>query len=225
MRDADGFAFARAIGLQIVLATLPALIFFVAAAVWSGSPTLQSSMEGIVTTLTPGPTSDVLEQAVDQGEDNARRNALAMVFGGITALTSGAVAMARHLGDAFRLRVAWLDGELRGQGRIDLPLRVDLDDRPRQIVDHRHGKSSQTDYQVLGSQQGWTRVRLTPLTGRTHQLRAHCALLGTPILGDRKYGGAAACPAGQATPAGAQRARQCGVARLQRRCDAEEQRR
>jgi len=95
MRDADGFAFARAIGFQIVLATLPALIFFVAAAVWTASSTLQASMEGIITTLTPGPTSEVLEQAVDQGEDNARRNALAMVLGGVTALTSGAVAMSQ----------------------------------------------------------------------------------------------------------------------------------
>ena len=45
-----------------------------------------------------------------------------------------------------------------------------------------------------------TWLALQPLTGRTHQLRAHCALLGTPIMGDRKYGGAAACPEG--APAG-----------------------
>jgi YihY family inner membrane protein len=95
MRDADGFAHARAIGFQIVLSTLPALIFFVAVSVWSGSQILQSSMEGIVTTLTPGPTSDVLQEAVEQGEDNARRNVLAMVLGGLTALTSGAVAMSQ----------------------------------------------------------------------------------------------------------------------------------
>lgn len=87
--------------------------------------------------------------------------------------------------------LAWLVGELSGQGRIDLPLRVDLDDRPRQIVDHRHGKPSQTEYQVLGQEQGFTRVRLTPRTGRTHQLRVHCAHsrgLGAAIVGDRLYG-------------------------------------
>jgi YihY family inner membrane protein len=126
MRDADGFAFARAIGLQIVLATLPALIFFVAAAVWTGSSTLQSSMEGIVTTLTPGPTSDVLQQAVDQGEDNARRNVLAMVLGGVTALNSGAVAMSQIQQAGSRLYGIEEDRSLTATYRMSLLLSLSV---------------------------------------------------------------------------------------------------
>ena len=89
--------------------------------------------------------------------------------------------------------VAWLDGTLMGQaGVIELPLRVDLDDRPRQIVDHEHGKSAITEWRVIAREPGRTRVALIPRTGRTHQLRVHAAQgLGVPILGDRLYGRAA----------------------------------
>jgi tRNA pseudouridine32 synthase/23S rRNA pseudouridine746 synthase len=88
--------------------------------------------------------------------------------------------------------VAWLDGEPRGErGVVDLPLRVDLDDRPRQIVDNRHGKSAVTEWRVLERAAGRTRVALTPRTGRAHQLRVHAAHprgIGVPIVGDRLYG-------------------------------------
>ena len=90
--------------------------------------------------------------------------------------------------------VAWLDGVLMGQaGTIELPLRVDLDDRPRQIVDHAHGKPAITEWRVLAREPGRTRVALVPRTGRTHQLRVHAAQgLGVPIAGDRLYGRPAA---------------------------------
>ena len=87
--------------------------------------------------------------------------------------------------------IALLDGVVDGCGRISLPLRSDVDDRPRQMVDYEHGKAALTDYEVLGHEDGFTRVALTPHTGRTHQLRVHCAHaegLGTPIVGDRLYG-------------------------------------
>ncbi len=86
--------------------------------------------------------------------------------------------------------IAWLDGELAAEtGTIDLPLRVDLDDRPRQLVDPAHGKPAVTTYRVLARAGGRTRVELSPRTGRTHQLRVHCAVgLGAPITGDRLYG-------------------------------------
>ncbi|RKG84175.1 RluA family pseudouridine synthase [Corallococcus terminator] len=88
--------------------------------------------------------------------------------------------------------VAIIDGLVRGEsGPITLPLRVDLNDRPRQIVDPLHGKPAVTDWKVLHREAGRTRVALYPRTGRTHQLRAHAAHpqgLGAPILGDRLYG-------------------------------------
>ena len=72
-------------------------------------------------------------------------------------------------------------------GRVALPLRPDLDDRPRQVVDEVYGREAVSDYEQVGHR----RVHLYPLTGRTHQLRLHCAHpsgLGNPILGDELYG-------------------------------------
>jgi tRNA pseudouridine32 synthase/23S rRNA pseudouridine746 synthase len=88
--------------------------------------------------------------------------------------------------------VAWLDGILEeNAGWIDLPLRVDLDDRPRQLVCYEHGKSAQTRWKVIERKDGRTKVYLFPVTGRTHQLRVHAAHalgLHTPIVGDDLYG-------------------------------------
>jgi tRNA pseudouridine32 synthase/23S rRNA pseudouridine746 synthase len=88
--------------------------------------------------------------------------------------------------------LAWLEGLLPASGgRIDLPLRVDLEQRPRQLVDPVHGRPAVTDWEALEERGGRTRVRFSPRTGRTHQLRVHAAHaqgLGTPIVGDRLYG-------------------------------------
>ena len=82
-----------------------------------------------------------------------------------------------------------------GSGTISLPLRPDPMNRPRQVVDMEHGKRAVTDYEFLplpreGSGEG-SLVALYPQTGRTHQLRIHCAHpdgLGRPIVGDELYG-------------------------------------
>lgn len=88
--------------------------------------------------------------------------------------------------------VAILDGILEQQeGEVILPLRVDLEDRPRQLVCYEHGKYAKTLYQVIGVEKGKTRVYFWPVTGRTHQLRVHAAHatgLHTPIMGDEFYG-------------------------------------
>ena len=76
---------------------------------------------------------------------------------------------------------------LPAKGRISLPLRPDPMNRPRQIVDLEHGKRAVTDYEFLSDRV----VALWPQTGRTHQLRIHCAHpdgLGCPIVGDELYG-------------------------------------
>ena len=112
----------------------------------------------------------------------------------VVALTSEAH---RQLQQQFLARTIYkryeavVEGEVSGSGTISLPLRPDVDDRPRQLVDHEHGKEAVTDYEVLAHEGGNTRLALTPHTGRTHQLRVHCAHaegLGCPIVGDRLYG-------------------------------------
>jgi len=77
------------------------------------------------------------------------------------------------------------------QGEIRLPLRPDVMDRPRQMVDCQHGKTAVTYYKVIENVGGHALVELQPHTGRTHQLRVHCAHpegLNNPIVGDRLYG-------------------------------------
>jgi tRNA pseudouridine32 synthase/23S rRNA pseudouridine746 synthase len=77
------------------------------------------------------------------------------------------------------------------EGFIDLPLRVDLDNRPFQLVDHEHGKSARTRFEVLDRLDHKTRIAFYPITGRTHQLRVHAAHplgLNCPIQGDDLYG-------------------------------------
>jgi len=77
------------------------------------------------------------------------------------------------------------------QGMIELPLRGDSHNRPRQKVDWQRGKPSVTRFQVMAKEAGSTRIEFMPITGRTHQLRVHAADpqgLGVPILGDRLYG-------------------------------------
>ncbi len=86
-------------------------------------------------------------------------------------------------------------------GLVDRPLSKQAGVRGERIKDVADGQPARTRYRLVaraGKIASW--LALQPLTGRTHQLRVHSALLGTPILGDRKYGGLAACPAG--APAG-----------------------
>lgn len=88
--------------------------------------------------------------------------------------------------------VALLQGIIKQkEGIINLPLRVDLDDRPRQLVCYEHGKPAQTRWEVIAVKNKQTRVYFYPITGRTHQLRVHAAHssgLQTPIVGDDLYG-------------------------------------
>lgn len=119
--------------------------------------------------------------------------------------TSGVMVFAltphaqRHLGLQFEKRqarktyLARLAGRLAPKtGTVDLPLTVDWENRPRQMVCHQTGRAAQTDWRVLRHEGETTRVRLMPRTGRSHQLRVHMVSLGHPILGDPLYATGAA---------------------------------
>ncbi|MFG0275543.1 MAG: RluA family pseudouridine synthase [Phycisphaerales bacterium] len=101
--------------------------------------------------------------------------------------------------------IAVLDGAVEGDaGVVTLRQRVDLDDRPRQILDDAHGKEAVTRWRVLerttDAGRARTRVEFEPVTGRSHQLRIASAApvarggLGAPIAGDSLYGDAASAP-------------------------------
>lgn len=87
--------------------------------------------------------------------------------------------------------VALLEGVVAEErGVIDLPMRLDYDNRPRQMI-AADGKRAITEYEVVGIENGHTRILFRPITGRTHQLRLHAAHadgLGAPIVGDDIYG-------------------------------------
>lgn len=118
--------------------------------------------------------------------------------------TSGLMALAltsdahRNLSIQFQDRtvkkqyIALLNGVVeKNQGEINLPFRLDVENRPYQIYDPVHGKTGITLWEKVEVIDNQTRIRFTPLTGRTHQLRLHASHhkgLGFPIVGDRLYG-------------------------------------
>lgn len=114
--------------------------------------------------------------------------------------TSGIILMALNknahvqLSRQFELRktqksyIARVYGTLqKKEGEVDLPLICDWPNRPKQKVDYEHGKPSKTFYKLIKQDSESALVELTPITGRSHQLRVHMLAIGHPILGDRLY--------------------------------------
>ncbi|MDF0533920.1 bifunctional tRNA pseudouridine(32) synthase/23S rRNA pseudouridine(746) synthase RluA [Shewanella yunxiaonensis] len=89
--------------------------------------------------------------------------------------------------ETHKIYYARIAGRLEHNGTVDLPLICDWPNRPRQKVDYEIGKPSVTHYEVISYGQRSTLVKLTPITGRSHQLRVHMMSLGHPILGDGFY--------------------------------------
>lgn len=115
--------------------------------------------------------------------------------------TSGILMFAKHrnaevaVSKMFQARtvqknyIALVQGKLEGQGSVDVPLITDWENRPRQMVHFELGKAAKTLYQAVQyfETDDITRVLLTPVTGRSHQLRVHMQYIGHPITGDQFY--------------------------------------
>ncbi len=117
--------------------------------------------------------------------------------------TSGIIVVAlskeahRHVSIQFQERqtkkryIALVDGEIQPEPfLVDLPLCLDWENRPVHIVCHENGKASQTFVCRDWYKDGYSRVILEPITGRSHQLRVHMQAMGHPILGDSLYANA-----------------------------------
>ncbi len=127
---------------------------------------------------------------------------LDMATSGLMIFARGA-EMQRALSELFRVRdvekryVAIVSGKLASSsGEVNLPLIADWPNRPLQKVDCQLGKPSLTHYSLLAFDEAsnTSRISLTPVTGRTHQLRLHMSAIGHPILGDALYGDIASAP-------------------------------
>ncbi|MDV2440345.1 RluA family pseudouridine synthase [Acinetobacter gerneri] len=115
--------------------------------------------------------------------------------------TSGILMFAKHrdaevaVSKMFQARtveknyIALVQGQLEEQGSVDVPLITDWENRPRQIVHFELGKAAKTLYKLIeySTDQDISRVCLTPITGRSHQLRVHMQYIGHPITGDKLY--------------------------------------
>lgn len=115
--------------------------------------------------------------------------------------TSGVMLMARGLDAQRELSRQFHDRETekhyiavvhgrveQSEGAIELAMRCDPDNRPVQVLDEIHGKPSVTHWTVIKHDENTTRLKLFPITGRSHQLRVHCRAIGHAIVGDRLYG-------------------------------------
>ena len=115
--------------------------------------------------------------------------------------TSGILMFAKHrdaevaVSKMFQARTvtkhyqALLQGQIQQSGCVEVPLITDWENRPRQIVHFELGKAAKTLFELMqyDAAQDVSRVLLTPITGRSHQLRVHMQYIGHPITGDKLY--------------------------------------
>jgi tRNA pseudouridine32 synthase/23S rRNA pseudouridine746 synthase/23S rRNA pseudouridine1911/1915/1917 synthase len=121
--------------------------------------------------------------------------------------TSGCLVLGRHPKALRRLGRLFADGKVEkvywavvagvpaaSEGRIEAGLRKETRGTGWHMVVDSEGQTAITDYRVLGVRDGHAWLELRPRTGRTHQIRVHCAVLGCPVAGDAAYGGLGEVP-------------------------------
>lgn len=146
----------------------------------------------------PGRAEDNKDCLITRLQDNGYPDALTVHR--LDLETSGLTVLARDADSHRELSRQFHDREVtkgysalcwgefaHRQGQVELPLRYDPPNKPRQIVDHQQGKHALTFWTVVQQHKAHCRVNLVPYTGRSHQLRVHMLALGHPILGDPLY--------------------------------------
>jgi tRNA pseudouridine32 synthase/23S rRNA pseudouridine746 synthase/23S rRNA pseudouridine1911/1915/1917 synthase len=121
--------------------------------------------------------------------------------------TSGCLVLGRHPKALRRLGRLFAEGKVEkvywavvagvpaaSEGRIEAGLRKETRGSGWHMVVDSAGQTAVTDYRVLGTRDGRAWLELRPRTGRTHQIRVHCAVLGCPVAGDAAYGGPGEIP-------------------------------
>lgn len=143
----------------------------------------------------PEKYDSVASRAVDMYPDVKVVHRLDCLTSGVMLMAFGKPAQVElsrqfHDRETTKEYIAVVEGRVcECEGTIDIPIRLDVDNRPWQIVDHVQGKRAITHWQRLSVADDRTRLLLQPVTGRSHQLRVHCQQIGHPIIGDSLYGG------------------------------------
>ncbi len=169
-----------------------------------GDPEILFQDTDIIVLNKPSGLLSVPGRLVEHKDSLARRVQLmypsATVVHRLDLETSGVMVMAlnkpvhRHISRQFEHRktqktyIADILGvPEQSEGTIDQPIAIDWPNRPRKVIDPVKGKPAMTHWTVIGTHKHGARVRLKPITGRSHQLRVHMQWLGHPILGDSLY--------------------------------------
>ena len=109
-----------------------------------------------------------------------------LVLGAFDEITAEKLNEMQRIHRITKQYVALVEGLLTQNGEINLPL-ARLDNENKTVVSEQ-GKQAVTKYEVIENRQNKTLLRVYPLTGRTHQIRAHLSAIGCPIVGDELYG-------------------------------------